>query len=313
MGAPSYLHDMGPAEHQGWPGCFSGAGSRPVSGCCCRQQSCCLTGLLGACIPVSSQVPPGSPKPMLSAAGRGAGTQVVAQKALSSSDRGKAPQRGGCLESLARCSHAKGPRSKNRGESAGLEPGANVWPQSEASCVRADSSLPAEQEKSQLCVWVPTCAGPLPTTDPSGTSRRSVPPALGALTTFFTGCRRTLFIFGLPVSPEGLRQSPSAITDCTSILKCEVAGKFTASQGPSGGAGSAAPSPRGCAGERAGCERTTRQAQPCGHLGAKGALGLYFNPSLVTFNKARASVVGEHSRAGPAGGRVAGAGGRALP
>lgn len=84
-----------------------------------------------------------------------------------------------------------------------------------------------------------------------GTNYGSVPLALPALTTFFTGCCRTLFIFGLPVSPEGLRQSPSAITDCTSILKCQVAGKFTASQGPSGGGGSAAPSPSGCAGERA--------------------------------------------------------------
>lgn len=176
--------------------------------------------------------------------------------------------------------------------------------------VRADTSLPVEQEKSQLCVWVPRRAGPLPT-DPLGTSRRSAPPALGALTTFFTGCRRTLFIFGLPVSPEGLRQSPSAITDCTSILKCQVAGKFTASQGPSGGAGSAAPSPGGCAGERAGCERTQWQAQLCGHLGAKGVPNLYFNPFLVTFNKASARV--SISRAGPAGGRVAGAGGRALP
>jgi len=54
---------------------------------------------------------------------------------------------------------------------------------------------------------------------------------LPALTTSSSGCRCTLFIFGLLLSPEGLRQSPSAVTGWTSILMCQVAGKFSALSG----------------------------------------------------------------------------------
>lgn len=76
QGAPSYLHDMGNAEQWGWPGFIAGAGSCTGSGCY----------FMGVCSPEASQVPPGSPKPMLLAAGRGTRMQVVAQKALSSSE-----------------------------------------------------------------------------------------------------------------------------------------------------------------------------------------------------------------------------------
>lgn len=126
--------------------------------------------------------------------------------------------------------------------------------------------------------WQPSCSR----------ARRSRPALLRALTTFSSSLRRTLFIFGLPLSPEGLRQSPSAVTDCTSILTCQVAGKFSTMQGPSGRGERATSLPPLVplrrlfrAREGGGWESGRGRACP----GAKGWLGVLFSLTLAAWTE----------------------------